>query len=301
MRRQINKCNSKTHNKKQIFGEKKYLLCIVYNIKQMVSKRRRTIKRQRRQRGVTVKRGGRFGVETLEKIKNVLNSVRNNTNIETENLLDSSSRSDDFIPSKFTYNTVVYNYTYNKNDGLIKIMNSDNSVVLCNVMLYKGDVIRYAGFNLKQNMKDPNTILYGEIKNKDISEIFVQVYKPDNKTKLKFIKISESEESSFGTLEEFLIYLEKQYNSQQPVQIKENPDGSVSTPFTTNDDVNKLSQELTNALNCVKIRYDDNYVIEIKKVVLSSDKKLGGKSRRRKISTRQIQNIIENSIKFGGR
>ncbi len=263
----------------------------------MVSKRR-SIKRQRRQRqqrAYTVK-GGERGELEYQKIDDI-----------TDNFNGDGS---------FRYNDKTYNYKYNTNTnnttGLIKILNSDNSDALCYIRLYHGSGFRKGGVNISQTIiKNPYSILNQDIKDKNINNTFVQAFIDDNNKlkKLKFIKTSDKE-SSYGTLEEFLIYLEKRYKSDSQVLIdekkeggivSENPSGTGNSPVSstnyTNDELIKLNETLKTALNCVRIPYD-KYNIVIKNVVLYGPT-TGGKSRR-KISTRQIRDIIKNSIKFGG-
>ncbi len=275
----------------------------------MVSKRR-SIKRQRRQRqqrAYTVKGGENLW---LSKIKTILNTFRaqEEQNIDTIKLLNSSEQSNSFDDvGSFIYNGQTYNYHFNTTTGLIKILNSNQTDALCYIVLYNDNVVRVVGVNLYENIiKDPRTILKQEIENTNIENIFVQAftYTNDKKTKLKFIKTSDKE-SSFGTLKEFLIYLEKQYKSSEQVTINEDdviPSGTGNPPVSSTkynaNELIQLSKTLTEALKCVKIPYDDTRNIVIKNVVLSGPT-TGGKSRR-KISTRQIRNIIENSIKFGG-
>ncbi len=280
----------------------------------MVSKRR-SIKRQRRQRqqrAYTVKGGENLW---LSKIKTILNTFRaqEEQNIDTMNLLDSSEKSNSFDDvGSFIYNGQTYNYHFNTTTGLIKILNSNQTDALCYIVLYDNKPIRTGGVNLYEKIiKDPRTILKQEIEDKDINNTFVQAFTNDKKTKLKFIKTSDNNESSYGTLKEFLIYLEKKYDSIDPVIIDEeevirseniNPSGTGNSPVSSTNytrlELIELSEKLTKALNCVRIPYDDEYEIVIKNVVLYGPT-TGGKSRR-KISTRQIRDIIKNSIKFGG-
>ena len=275
----------------------------------MVSKRR-SIKRQRRQRqqrAYTVKGGEKNWVSKLKRILSIRKTEDEDIDADTMNLLNSSAseQSDTFNGvGSFIYNGQTYSYHFNTTTGLIKILNSNQSNALCYIKLYDGIVLRSGGVNLYTNIiKDPTTILKQEIEYKDIDNISVQAY--TNKKKLKFIKTSNNEFSSFGILKEFLIYLEKQYKSSEQVTINEEeviPSVNENPPVSsTNYNANELSElngTLNTALNCVKIPYDEKYDIVIKDVVLSGPT-TGGKSRR-KISTRQIRDIIENSIKFGG-
>jgi len=273
----------------------------------MVSKRQRTVKRQRRQRqqrGGTVKRGGGGGEEEQQKL--MANSFFKN---------DSST-----IEQQFSYNNKTYKYKVNEGDGLVMIVyesttdENKNETAFCYIKLYNGNPFRINIFRLSRTsntnqIKDSKSI--ENAFNSPSDNIFVEAFNRQN-DKLKIIEDNSGKKTSLGTLTDFLQFLAKNFNDDNytypqtiiqhgPIILDADADDKPqNVPQIDNAELTKLSEELTNALNCVRILYDDTRKIIIKKVVLSRGAKLGGKIRRSKISTRQIRNIIENSIKFGG-